>query len=138
MNARSRRLRAALATLALGLLCVGAGATQLAAQPAWSQSPTRSNQGEVIFELTPRDVSGGRFRVDIVITTHSGDLSSLDLRSAVELRVNGQTLRPLQAPALRGHHVRGRLEFAQERTPEAFEIVIRGVGTMGDVTFRWP
>ena len=131
------QLRGAVALLAalvfLPALAPGAGA-----QPAWSQKPERSNAGEVEFVLTPRDVAGGRFRVDIVVTTHSGDLASLDLSTAAELRVDGQTLRPVKAPALRGHHVRGRLEFALARLPESFEIVIRGVRTLGDLTFRWP
>ena len=133
----TRTGRTALA-LALGTLLVLAGAATAAAQPAWAGNPERGNEGEVQFVLTPRDVKGGTFRVDIVVTTHSGDLGSLDLQAATELRVAGQTLRPLKAPALRGHHVKGRLEFALERIPDAFEIVIRGVRTQGDVTFRWP
>jgi hypothetical protein len=107
-------------------------------QPVQGADSSRSNEGEVQFTLTPRDVSGGNFRVDIVVTTHSGDLASLDLSAAAELRVAGQTLRPVKAPALRGHHARGRLEFALDRMPESFEIVIRGVRSMGDLTFRWP
>jgi hypothetical protein len=130
-------LRSALALVA-ALLLVPALAQRAGAQPAWSQKPERSNAGEVQFVLTPRDVAGGRFRVDIVVTTHSGDLASLDLSTAAELRVDGQTLRPVKAPALRGHHVRGRLEFALARLPETFEIVIRGVRALGDLTFRWP
>ena len=135
LPARSGRTAIA---LALGLLLAGAAALSAAAEPAWSRNPARSNEGEVQFTLTPRDASGGRFRVDIVVTTHSGDLRELDLQSAMTLNLGPQTLRPLIAPALRGHHVKGRLEFALERVPEAFEIVIRGVRSMGDLTFRWP
>ena len=131
------KLRFAVALLA-ALVFLPALAPWAGAQPAWSKKPERSNAGEVEFVLTPRDVSGGRFRVDIVVTTHSGDLAGLDLSRATELRVDGQTLRPVKAPALRGHHVRGRLEFALARLPETFEIVIRGVRTLGDLTFRWP
>jgi hypothetical protein len=132
---RPSRGVAVLGLLALLVLYASAVA---GAQPAWSSNPTRSNEGEVQFTLTPRDVKGGTFRVDIVVTTHSGDLGSLDLRAATELRVAGQILRPVKAPALRGHHATGRLEFALARIPDAFEIVIRGVRTQGDVTFRWP
>jgi len=143
MSALLRRTRAAwnprvALALAVAFLILPALAPGAGAQPAWSQKPERSNAGAVQFVLTPKDVSGGRFRVDIVVTTHSGDLASLDLSAAAELRVNGQTLRPAKAPALRGHHVRGRLEFALAQLPETFEIVIRGVGTQGDLTFRWP
>ena len=122
--------------LALGLLLwIGDAA---AAAPAWSGDPERSSKGEVDFVLTPRDVSGGRFRVDIVLTTHGGDLAELNLQEAAELRVDGKTLKPLKAVPLRGHHARERLEFALDRMPDAFEIVIRGVRGMGDLTFRWP
>ncbi len=124
--------------LALGLLLLAATALAATARPAWMQEPARSNDGEVQFTLTPRDVSGGRFRVDIAVNTHSGNLAELDLRTATELRTGGQTLQPVEAPALRGHHARGRLEFALEQVPESFEIVIRGVRHMGDLTFRWP
>ena len=132
------RLGRAAVILIAALLVLGSTLISLRAQPAWRSNPDRSNEGEVEFVLTPRDVSGGRFRVDIVVTTHSGDLAGLDLSRATELRVDGQTLRPVKAPALRGHHVRGRLEFALARLPETFEIVIRGVRTLGDLTFRWP
>lgn len=124
--------------LALGLLLVVGTAVAVAAQPAWTKDPARSNHGAVQFTLTPRDVSGGRFRVDIAVNTHSGNLADLDLAKATELRTGGKTLQPVEAPALRGHHARGRLEFALERVPETFEIVIRGVRSMGDLTFRWP
>jgi hypothetical protein len=119
-------------------LLVLLAAAVVVAQPAWSGNAARSNEGEVQFTLTPRDMSGGRFRVDIVVTTHSGDLAGLDLGAATELRAGGQTLRPVKAPALRGHHARGRLEFALDRIPETFEIVIRSVRGLGDLTFRWP
>lgn len=131
-------LFALLAFLALGLALLHAVPHAGASEPAWRANPERSNQGPVMFVLTPRDASGKRFRVDVQVNTHSGDLSQLDLMTATELRVDGKTLRPLEAPALRGHHARGRFEFALDRVPDAFEIVIRGVRTMGDLTFRWP
>jgi hypothetical protein len=108
------------------------------AQPSWSKNPERANEGEVQFSLTPRDVKDGRFRVDLVVTTHTIELAVLDLRKAVELRVEGRVLRPVEAPALRGHHARGRLEFELDRVPEAFDIVIDGAPGMGTFAFRWP
>jgi hypothetical protein len=135
MNAQAIR---GLAPLLLLLLLAGVAALPALAQPAWRADPARSSAGEVEITLTPRDVSRGRFRVDIVVTAHTGDLSALKLGEATELRVAGQTLRPVAAPALRGHHVRGRLEFALDRLPDAFEIVIRAVPGVGDLTFRWP
>lgn len=126
---------ACLLLLLSALLLTG---TALAAEPAWRDNPERSNEGDVVFSLTPRGISGGRFRVDIVITTHSGDLSQLDLRQAMTLRVGGQTLHPVKAPSLRGHHARGRLEFELAELPETFQIAIAGVDGMEEITFRWP
>jgi hypothetical protein len=113
-------------------------AAPLQAQPAWSKQPDRGNQGDVEFTLTPRDVSEGRFRVDVVVSTHGGNLADLDLMQAAELRVDGRVLHPLTAPALRGHHSRGRLEFGLDRIPEAFEIVIGKLPAGEPLTFRWP
>ena len=138
MSRLQMRLSRALYALALAAVLAALGAVAVAAQPAWSKNAERVNKGEVQFVLTPRDVSGGRFRVDVVVTTHSGDLRELDLGTAAELRVDGHTLRPVTAPALRGHHVSGRLEYELANVPEKFEIVIRGVRNMGDLTFRWP
>lgn len=134
----SRRGGRAARILALSLLLVAATASSVTAEPAWSKEPARSNEGAVQFTLTPRGISGGQFRVDIAVNTHSGNLADLDLAKATELRTGGKTLHPVEAPALRGHHARGRLEFALERVPDTFEIVIRGVRSMGDLTFRWP
>lgn len=108
------------------------------AEPAWRDEPERSVEGEVQVSLTPREVSDGRFRVDISLTTHSGDLGELDLAAATVLIAGGQSVRPVKAPKLRGHHARGRLEFPLERVPESFQIVIRDVRSQGDLIFRWP
>lgn len=107
-------------------------------QPAWSADPARTNSGPVMFTLTPKGITDGRFRVDVRVNTHSGDLANLDLKADTVLRVGAQSLHPVKAPALRGHHAGGQLEFALERVPDAFEIVISGVRTQGDLTFRWP
>jgi hypothetical protein len=138
MKLLAGRIGRTAASLMAALLLVGSTDAALQAEPAWSKQPERSNQGEVEFTLTPRDVSGGRFRVDIVVNTHSGNLADLDLMRAVELRVDGRVLRPVNAPALRGHHSRGRLEFELDRMPEAFEIVIGTLPTGSPLTFRWP
>lgn len=126
------------------LLCAAAALIlALAAQPAiaapsWSGNPERSSGAGVRITLTPRDLSDGRFRLDATFNTHSGDLADLDLMSATELHVGGRTIRPVSALTLHGHHARGRLEFALDKMPDAFEIVIRGVRNQGDAVFRWP
>jgi hypothetical protein len=106
--------------------------------PAWSGNLTRRGGDAVEFELTPRGVKNGSFRVDVSVNTHSGDLAALNLQEATELRVADKRYRPVKPVALQGHHARGRLEFPLDQAPDAFEIVIRGVPSQGDLTFRWP
>ena len=48
-----------------------------------------------------------------------------------------RTLKPLGAVSLHDPHPHVRLKFALDSFPAAWEIMIRGVGAMGDVTFRW-
>ena len=135
---RSGWARGSCAGLLLALALAIPGAQRAGAEPAWRGDPDRSNKGEVQFVLTPRDVKDGRFRVDVEVNTHGGDLAELNLQAATELRAEGKTLRPLEPVPLRGHHGKGRLEFQLDRLPDSFEIVIRGVRAMGDLTFRWP
>lgn len=129
---------ALLAFIALGIAVLEAGPLASVNQPAWSAHPSRSNRGAVLFVLTPRGVSGELFRVDLQADTRSGDLSRLDLMAATELHVDGRTLRPVKAPTLHGRHAQGRLDFVLGHAPDAFDIVIRNVRTMGDLTFHWP
>ncbi|MEE8433704.1 MAG: hypothetical protein V3S64_02850 [bacterium] len=76
--------------------------------------------------------------MDIRVDTHSGDLSKIDLKRQLLLMTGGKTLSPTTSVRLGGHHSGGKLFFALQRTPERFEIVIGKVGSMGELTFRWP
>ena len=126
-----------MATLAV-ILLVGVSSGAWAGEPAWRDNPDRKNQGEVQFTLTPKGLANGKFRIDVYVTTHSGELGALNLMELAELQTGGKTYRPVSAAPMRGHHSPGRLEFSLDRVPDTFEIVIRGVRNMGDLTFRWP
>jgi hypothetical protein len=125
---------------------VGALALLLAVALLWTVLPgtsragqdTRSNRGPIVFFLTPQGVKDGRFRVDVRVDTHSGDLSRLDLQSATVLRLGTREYPALTPVSLGGHHGTGTLWFGLGEAPRAFEIVIRGVGTQGALSFRWP
>jgi hypothetical protein len=108
------------------------------AAPAWAEDPRRSNQGAIMFRLTPQGVVDGRFTVEVRVDTHSGDLADLNLEEATVLRIGGATHRPMSPVKLGGHHARGTMVFALRQVPQNFEIVIKSVGSMGDLTFRWP
>jgi hypothetical protein len=108
------------------------------AAPAWAKDATRTNEGAIMFSLTPVGVKDGRFEVKVSVNTHSGDLASLDLQATTVLRVAGKDYRAVAPVPLDGHHTVGRLLFPLGQLPERFEIVIRNVGTLGDLTFRWP
>ncbi len=125
-------LAAVAAALLLATLLPGAFGAALAG------TATRSNDGPVVFQLTPRGVEDGRFHIDLRVDTHSGDLADLDLQAATVLRAGSSAFRPLEPVPLRGHHARGTLVFALNAQPQAFEVVISGPGRLGELVFRWP
>lgn len=106
-----------------------------AATPGYA---TRSNTGDVMFDLTPRGIEDGRFLVDVRVNTHSGDLATVDLQASSRLRVGTTDYAPLEAVPLSGHHSMGVLAFDLDEAPESFEIVISGVRSLEDLSFRWP
>jgi len=130
-------LRFPAAALVLAGLVLGA-CTVASGNGESSGFEEKSSQGEVSVRLTPRGVEEGQFLVEVRVDTHSGDLADLDLQKATALRVEGRTYRPTKAVRLGGHHSSGTLAFAVPEAPAQFEIVISGVRSMADVTFRWP
>ena len=129
-----------LGVLALGLLAIPGVWNSVAGQgpSPWGADATRRNEGAIRFQLTPRGVEDGHFRVDIRVDTHSGDLSNLNLKKQLRLKAGGRSYSPVTDVRLGGHHSGGTLIFPLKEAPERFEIVILAVGTMGDLTFKWP
>lgn len=99
---------------------------------------TRSSQGDIAFDLTPREPTEGRFIIDIRVNTHSGDLADLDLRKVAALEAAGSTYRPIEATSLSGHHSAGSITFEIQHVPEHFAVTLTGVRAMGDLRFEWP
>ena len=126
--------------LFLNLITILLGVNALADQgiPSWWADAVRSNKGPITFQLTPKGVEDGYFRVEILVDTHSGDLSDLDLKKQLFLKVEGREYSPLTEVRMSGHHSGGTLVFPLKEIPERFEIVIKKLRTMGDMTFIWP
>lgn len=99
---------------------------------------TKSTQGVIAFDLTPREPAEGRFTVDIRANTHSGDLADLDLRKVAALEAAGRTYRPVEATSLSGHHSAGSITFEIQHVPEHFAVTLTGVRNMGTLRFEWP
>lgn len=115
-------------------------ATACAAQEPDQQRlfETKSSQGEVSLELTPRVTDDGGLLIDLTANTHSGDLADLDLATLVSLSVGDQTYRPVAVTGLEGHHSEGSITFEAAPIPESFAIVIGPVRGMPEQRFVWP
>lgn len=124
--------------LSLGLVFVGSSLKAGTAPPDWSKAPSRSNQGEVMFEFIPRGVVDDHFQIEVRVNTHNGDLAALNLQEVAILRVGETVYRPSSPVRLGGHHAHGTLLFELNKVPQKFELVIKSVRSMGDLTFRWP
>lgn len=122
--------------LAVALLLSSACVSQGQAQDQAYE--TKSNEGEVSFELTPRATDDGRLVVDLRVDTHSGDLSDLDLKALFSLSAGDETHRPVTVTTLRGHHSEGSITFEVGRTPESFTIAIGPLRGMRQQRFVWP
>jgi hypothetical protein len=80
----------------------------------------------------------GQLVLDLRADTHSGDLADLDLEALVALWVNGDSLRPVAATALAGHHSTGSVTFDPNGAPQGFAITIASVRGMEGLRFEWP
>lgn len=99
---------------------------------------TRTNEGEVSFQLTPHARTNGTLVVDVQATTHSGDLAEVNLITAVTLLADGKTHRPVSATSLSGHHATGSVTFALASVPDRFTVTMTGIRRMDPLQFEWP
>ncbi len=90
--------------------------------------------GEVSIELTPENVNG-KLEVKVVVNTHSVDLTPFDLKQLATLTTGGRDYKPVEAPALGGHHTTGTLVFAVGAAD--FTIRIVGVPKVAERIFSW-
>lgn len=98
---------------------------------------TQISQGTVTLELQPR-WEDGRLMIGIAATTHSGDLSEINLQRQVRLVVEGDSLAPEDTSALRGHHAETVVAFKLARRPQLFTVVIRDVPDEPLRILKWP
>lgn len=134
-------MKVIISLLALGVVVMLIPSARQAFEPlsgGQTSYAERKNNGEVSFSLRPRGIEKGQFIIEIRVDTHSGNLAEIDLRKAVTLRAGGVDYKPVDASSMLGHHYRGTLAFALDAVPQNFEIKIRGVREMGELTFDWP
>jgi hypothetical protein len=99
--------------------------------------PSQVSQGAVTLELEPQ-WDGSRLLIRIGATTHSGDLSEINLREQLRLVIGTDSLVPQEATALRGHHGRATATFRLGRRPERFTLLLRDVRDQPLRVLTWP
>lgn len=134
MISGSHVLRGVLVAAAALLVAGAAAAAELAART--------SNAAGVMVKVTPKDVAAGSptWAFEIVLDTHSGDLSDDLVGNSVLLDAKGARQAPLawEGAGPGGHHRAGVLRFkAPMPTPEAIELQIRRPGESAVRSFRW-
>lgn len=119
-------------------LTTGCGSPAGTEAPSAAAYQTRSSEGEIAFEITPRPWKSGRLILDVRANTHSGDLAEVKLKDVVKLRVGDQTYRAVDATLLSGHHAAGTVTFEVPEAPKRFSVEMTGVRSMNDLKFEWP
>jgi hypothetical protein len=113
---------------------------QAAKQP--EPSLTRTDEGgAVTFEVTPLNLDSGSATLDFEVdmNTHSVDLG-FDLATMAVLKTDtGAEIAPSAYQGGSGHHVRGRLSFAEAPVDGAktLTLVIRDAAGVAERTFTW-
>lgn len=99
---------------------------------------TKLSGGAVSVELTPASFADGRLVVDIRVNTHTvNDLDKYDLKSITTLETAGESVAPVSAPKLAGHHNSGELEFPLRALPDSMTITIQGLDEPATRIFLW-
>lgn len=112
-------------------------ATSVTAAPLATQSSTASG---VTVKATPTAVTGERWRFEVELETHAGDLSDDLVKSASLVADDGAALSPLdwRGDPPGGHHRKGALEFkAVGRRPARIELKILRAGEPAPRVFGW-
>ena len=99
---------------------------------------TRSSQGNISFELTPRAAENNRLVIELRANTHGGDLADLDLTKLLTLEAGGKTYQPEAVDQLSGHHASGSVTFRIEGRTERFTVILKPVRGMPEQRFEWP
>lgn len=98
----------------------------------------QKSTGLVTLEVTP-SWNGSALVVEFTASTHSVDLSKVDLRAQTQLIVNGKKIQPdSSSGGLTGHHAKLVLEFRLAAPPERFSLEIRNVPDIAVRVLDWP
>ena len=96
-----------------------------------------TQSGDVLIELTPREIKDGKLNVDFAANTHSVDLSQFDLMQITTLEYGDSSKSPESAPTLSGHHTSGTLAFDTGKEIKNFRIIIKGIPAVEERVFEW-
>ena len=75
--------------------------------------------------------------MDFAANTHSVSLNEFDLSKITTLTAEGLELKPVSAPVMGGHHVKGKIVFAVGRDLESFTITINGIPSVDERVYHW-
>ncbi|MBI2141969.1 hypothetical protein HYU15_00590 [Candidatus Woesearchaeota archaeon] len=101
-----------------------------------------TGDGDVLIEISPGEIRNGVLAADVLVNTHSVDLSQFDLADLSTLRYKGKSLKPVSAPVLSGHHSSGEMVFdlggdADSVNAGGFAITIKGIPAVDERVFEW-
>ncbi|MBI3032488.1 hypothetical protein HYY69_03365 [Candidatus Woesearchaeota archaeon] len=100
-------------------------------------STGNTDDGNVAIDLTPTKIEQGKLLVDLAANTHSVDLSQFDLKQIISLTFDGKSMKPVEAPALSGHHANGILVFNAGEALKSFTITIEGIPQEQRRVYQW-
>lgn len=134
-----RRTGLSFFSIAALVLALGAGTGGIASAKPLAQQ--RSSDQGVTIKVKPVDVAptAAAWSFELVLDTHSGDLSD-DLARSVTLHGGGKQALPTawQGDAPGGHHRKGILRFEPiHPVPESIELRMQRPGEKGPRSFRW-
>ncbi|MBI2108097.1 hypothetical protein HYU10_04335 [Candidatus Woesearchaeota archaeon] len=105
---------------------------------AKSQYQTKTSEGEVTIDITPKGLNNGNMIFDISFNTHTVDLTQFDLKKLVVLEADGRQIAPSSAPSLSGHHNSGELAFNTGKDLNRFKIKINEIPDVKERVLEWP
>ena len=96
-----------------------------------------SGYNDVLIELTPKNTKGGKLVVKLSANTHSVELGEFDFMEVVSLKYDGNTIKPVYADNISGHHLSGEIVFEPGREISNFTIIIKGIPSVEERIYTW-
>ena len=101
-----------------------------------TKSTGSTESGDVFIELTPLNIKDGKLNIKVDVNTHTVELAEFDLEQLTTLEYNGNYIKPVESPNLKGHHSSGIIIFDVENNIKDFTIRIKGIPITGDRIFK--